>query len=283
MRISAAEVKMPIARRQRGGGGAAAQHRYGAMAAVTRLGGPRRGAGGLGDTCSVFWKASLAGTSDPEPRRARAPLVPNPAGPAAPGAPQLPGSLVRLRWRSRPAGGAGAQLRPRMPREAPSAAMAERDGPGSAGRAAGGGKMSLHRYGTAAAAAARARERLPRDSAGGPVPCRAGSSWVRPERARGRAGGAGQSLAGAVMGSGRCGDPAEQGTGIPVRSNSPLLVCSVWNPFFRLLGWLCAAQSQSSSGDGVAGLVLQALTASRQRARGGDGKRNGSGLTFIPW
>lgn len=155
--------------------------------------------------------------------------------------------------------------------------MAERDGPGSAGRAAGGGKMSLHRYGTAAAAAARLRERLPRGSAGGPVPCRAASSWVRPDGARGRAGGAGQSLAGAVMGSGHCGDPAEQGTGTPAQSSSPLLACSVRNPFFRLLGWLCAAQSQSSSGDGIAGLVLQALAASEQRARGGTGRETGQG------
>uniref|UniRef100_A0A8D2MLQ5 Box C/D snoRNA protein 1 n=1 Tax=Zonotrichia albicollis TaxID=44394 RepID=A0A8D2MLQ5_ZONAL len=47
--------------------------------------------------------------------------------------------------------------------------------------------------------------------------------------------------------------------------------------------WLWAANSQSSSGDGVAGHVLQALASSKQRARGGERKRSGLGLAFIPW
>lgn len=95
-----------------------------------------------------------------------------PAGPETSGAPQpaerrVRALLVRLRCGSRPPGGRGCAC-PVRPR---GAAMAERDGSGSAGRAAGGGKMSLHRYGTAAAAAARVSGALSRGSAGGSVPC----------------------------------------------------------------------------------------------------------------
>ncbi|XP_039583042.1 box C/D snoRNA protein 1 [Passer montanus] len=68
-------------------------------------------------SCSVLWKGSLAGTSVPDPRGCRSPQGPGPPRAAALGA---------------------CAVRPR------GAAMAERerDGPG---RAAGGGKMSLHR------------------------------------------------------------------------------------------------------------------------------------------
>lgn len=106
-------------------------------------------------------------------------------GPGAPQVPQAPKPPVPLSPRSgesglswcgcavargrqaAPPGGRGraCPVRPR------GAAMAERDGSGSAGRAAGGGKMSLHRYGTAAAAAARVSGALSRGSAGGSVPC----------------------------------------------------------------------------------------------------------------
>lgn len=154
----------------------------------------------------------------PEPGRSRSPSGPSAPGPLKPRSPSSPGAAgagaagrgrpVWLRCGPRPPGGAAEAAFPVRPR---GAAMAERDGPGGTGRAAGGGKMSLHRYGTAAPAAARAP--------GAPSPGLGGRPWaLQPARCsragEARPGGAGQSIAGAGTGSGH-GGSLQGGEGNP--------------------------------------------------------------------
>lgn len=218
-----------------------------------------------------------------------------PAGPETPGAPQpaerrVRALLVRLRCGSRPPGGAAGRERPRVPREAP------RRGHGGAGRVRqrreGGGRRedvpAQVRHGGGSgrtgfgsafpglggrlcalcAAPARVRPDRARDCAlPPPAAAREAPGWASLERRR---------AAGTA-------EIPQSREGKSLFRVTPRFWFAVFETrFFRFLKWLCAANSQSSSGDGIAGLVLQALTASKRRARGEESKRNGLRLTFIP-